>query len=125
MLGSDVAGTIEAIGEGVEGLEVGTDVYGMKGLKGGGYADHLISPSEIGKKPQTLSYTEAATVPHAALTAWYSLYTNGNLKAGQRVLIHAAAGGVGHFAVQFAKITGAYVIGTASLITKPSCANWS
>ena len=115
MLGSDVAGTIEAVGDGVEGWEIGTPVYGMKGLKGGGYAEYtLIQPSEIGKKPQSLSFTEAATVPHAALTAWYSLYTNGNLQPGQRVLIHAAAGGVGHFAVQFAKITGAYVIGTAS-----------
>ena len=115
MLGSDVAGNIEALGEGVEGWEVGAPVYGMKGLRGGGYAEYTtVFPSEIGKKPETLSYTEAATVPHAALTAWYSLFTNGNLQAGQRVLIHAAAGGVGHFAVQFAKMKNAYVIGTAS-----------
>jgi NADPH:quinone reductase-like Zn-dependent oxidoreductase len=115
MLGSDVAGTIEAIGDGVEGWEVGAPVYGMKGLRGGGYAEYTtVLPNEIGKKPATLSYAEAASVPHAALTAWYSLFTNGNLQEGQRVLIHAAAGGVGHFAVQFAKMKNAYVIGTAS-----------
>jgi NADPH:quinone reductase-like Zn-dependent oxidoreductase len=115
MLGSDVAGDIEAVGEGVEGWEVGTAVYGLKGLRGGAYADYTtILPHEIAKKPSTLSYTEAATVPHAALTAWYALFNTANLQAGQRVLVHAAAGGVGHFAVQFAKLKGAYVIGTAS-----------
>jgi NADPH:quinone reductase-like Zn-dependent oxidoreductase len=115
MLGSDVAGDIEAIGEGVEGWEVGTAVYGLKGLRGGAYANYTtIHPHEIAKKPATLSYAEAASVPHAALTAWYALFLTANLQAGQRVLIHAAAGGVGHFAVQFAKMKGAYVIGTAS-----------
>ena len=115
MLGSDIAGTIEALGEGVEGWQVGTPVYGMKGLHGGGYAEYTtILPSDVSKKPETLSNEEAASVPHAALTAWYSLFTNGNLQAGQRVLIHAAAGGVGHFAVQLAKWKGADVIGTAS-----------
>ena len=115
MLGSDIAGTVEALGEGVEGWQIGTPIYGMKGLRGGGYAEYTtVLPGEIAKKPETLSYAEAATVPHAALTAWYSLFTNGNLQEGQRVLIHAAAGGVGHFAVQLAKWKKAYVIGTAS-----------
>lgn len=115
MLGSDVAGDIEAIGEGVEGWEVGTPVYGLKGLRGGAYANYTnILPHEIAKKPASLSYTEAATVPHAALTAWFALFNIARLQAGQRVLIHAAAGGVGHFAVQMAKLKGAYVIGTAS-----------
>lgn len=115
MLGSDVAGVIEALGEGVEGWKIGESVYGMKGMRGGGYAEYTtVLPSEIGHKPRTLSFAEAAAVPHAALTAWHALYTCGDLKAGQRVLIHAAAGGVGHFAVQLAKMTGAYVIGTAS-----------
>jgi NADPH:quinone reductase-like Zn-dependent oxidoreductase len=115
MLGSDVAGDIEAIGEGVEGWEVGTAVYGLKGIRGGAYANYTtILPHEIAKKPATLTYAEAASVPHAALTAWYALFLTANLQAGQRVLIHAAAGGVGHFAVQFAKMKGAYVIGTAS-----------
>lgn len=115
MLGSDVAGDIEALGEGVEGWEIGTPVYGLKGLRGGAYAQYTtIHPHEIARKPVTLSYTEAATVAHAALTAWYALFTTADLQAGQRVLIHAAAGGVGHFAVQLAKLKGAYVIGTAS-----------
>lgn len=115
MLGSDVAGDIEALGEGVEGWEVGTPIYGLKGLRGGAYAEYTtIQPHEIAKMPSSLSYEAAAAVPHAALTAWYALFTTANLREGQRILIHAAAGGVGHFAVQFAKLKGAYVIGTAS-----------
>ncbi len=115
MLGSDVAGDIEALGEGVEGLQVGTAIYGMKGIKGGAFAEYTtMHPDELAIKPQTLSYQEAAAVPHAALTAWQSLFDVAHLSQGQRVLIHAAAGGVGHYAVQFAKLKGAYVIGTAS-----------
>jgi NADPH:quinone reductase-like Zn-dependent oxidoreductase len=114
-LGSDIAGDIEEIGEGVEGWEVGTPVYGMKGLRGGAFADYTtVFPHEIGRKPATLSYLEAAAVPHTAITAWQALFVQANLQAGQRVLIHRASGGVGHFAVQFAKLKGAYVIGTAS-----------
>lgn len=114
-LGSDISGDVEAVGKDVTGFEVGMPIYGMKGLRGGGYAEFTtILPNEIARKPSTLSYAEAAAVPHTALTAWHSLFDNGNLQAGQRVLIHAAAGGVGHFAVQLAKNAGAYVIGTAS-----------
>jgi NADPH:quinone reductase-like Zn-dependent oxidoreductase len=114
VLGSDFAGDIEALGEGVEGFEVGTAVYGMKGLRGGTYAEYTTAlPNDMGKKPTTLSYAEAAAVPHTAVTA-LSMLEEGELKEGQRVLIHAAAGGVGHFAVQLAKLKGAYVIGTAS-----------
>jgi NADPH:quinone reductase-like Zn-dependent oxidoreductase len=115
LLGSDLAGDIEALGEGVEGFEVGTPVYCAKGAYGGAFAEYATAKVEwVAKKPSTLSYLEAAAVPHAAQTAWQALFQGGELKAGQRVLIHAAAGGVGHFAVQFAKIKGAYVIGTAS-----------
>ena len=115
MLGSDFSGVIEAVGEGVANWKVGMSVYGMKGMRGGSYAEYTtVLPNEIGHKPATLNYAQAASVPHAALTAWHALFTHGNLRAGQRVLIHAAAGGVGHFAVQFAKMTGAHVIGTAS-----------
>lgn len=115
MLGSDVAGDVEAVGEGVSGFEVGTAVYGMKGMRGGGYAEFTtILPNEIAPKPTTLTYAQAAAVPHTALTAWHSLFEGANLQKGQRILIHAAAGGVGHFAVQLAKNAGAYVIGTAS-----------
>lgn len=115
MLGSDISGVIEALGEGVEGWKVGESVYGMKGMRGGGYAEYTtVLPSEIGLKPRTLSFVQAAAVPHAALTAWHALFTHGNIQAGQRVLVHAAAGGVGHFAIQLAKMAGAHVIGTAS-----------
>lgn len=115
MLGSDVAGDIEAVGEGVKGLEVGMAIFGMKGMKGGAYAEYTtMLPEEFAIKPKSLSYQEAAAVPHAALTAWQTLFDIAHLEKGQRVLIHAAAGGVGHYAVQFAKLKGAYVIGTAS-----------
>jgi NADPH:quinone reductase-like Zn-dependent oxidoreductase len=114
-LGSDVAGDIVALGEGVEGFEIGTPIYGMKGFRCGSFAEFTtIRPSEMARKPTTLSYEEAAAVPLAALTAWQALIGEANIQPGQRVLIHAAAGGVGHFAVQFAKLKGAYVIGTAS-----------
>jgi NADPH:quinone reductase-like Zn-dependent oxidoreductase len=114
-LGSDIAGDIEAVGEGVEGWEVGTAVYGFKGIRGGAYANYTtVQPHEIAKKPASLSYSEAASVPHAASTAWTALVFTAGVQPGQRVLIHAAAGGVGHFAVQIAKLKGAYVIGTAS-----------
>src|SRR5689334_14586358 len=115
MLGSDVSGDIEAVGEGVKGLEVGTAIFGMKGIKGGAYAEYTtMLPEELAIKPKSLNYQEAAAVPHAALTAWQTLFDVAHLEKGQRVLIHAAAGGVGHYAVQFAKLKGAYVIGTAS-----------
>ncbi len=114
-LGSDFAGDIEQLGDDVHDLQVGDAVYGMKGLAGGGFADYtLAKASMIARKPSTLSYTEAAAVPMGGLSAWQALFEHGHLKRGQRVLIHAAAGGVGHFAVQFAKDAGAYVIGTAS-----------
>jgi NADPH:quinone reductase-like Zn-dependent oxidoreductase len=114
-LGSDIAGDIEAIGEGVVGWTVGTAVYGFKGMRGGAYANYTtVQPHEIAKMPATLSYSEAASVPHAASTAWTALVFTADIEPGQRVLIHAAAGGVGHFAVQIAKLKGAYVIGTCS-----------
>lgn len=115
LLGSDVSGDIEALGEGVEGLQVGMPIYGMKGLRGGGFAEYTtMLPTELAAKPTTLGYKEAAAVPHAALTAWQSLFDIAGLQPGQKILIHAAAGGVGHYAVQFAKLKGAYVIGTGS-----------
>ncbi len=115
LLGSDVSGDIEALGEGVEGLQIGMPIYGMKGLRGGGFAEYTtMLPTELAAKPHSLSYKEAAAVPHAALTAWQSLNDIAELQTGQKILIHAAAGGVGHYAVQFAKLKGAYVIGTGS-----------
>lgn len=114
-LGSDFAGDIEAVGEGVSSFQVGDAVYGARAGYGGAFADYVaVSADWIAKKPNHISYTDAAGVPHAGQTAWQAIFTNGNLNAGQRILIHAAAGGVGHLAVQFAKVKGAYVIGTGS-----------
>ena len=115
ILGSDFAGDVVAAGEGVTGFPVQTAVYGMKGFGGGAFAEYTtVAASTIAPKPASLTYAQAAAVPLAAVTAWHSLFEAGQLQPGQRVLIHAAAGGVGHFAVQFAKFTGAYIIGTAS-----------
>jgi NADPH:quinone reductase-like Zn-dependent oxidoreductase len=81
----------------------------------GAYAEYTVTHTEnIALKPRTLDHVHAAAIPIAALTAWQSLFDLANLSAGQTVLIHAAAGGVGHFAVQFSKWKGAKVIGTAS-----------
>jgi NADPH:quinone reductase-like Zn-dependent oxidoreductase len=114
-LGSDFAGVVDAVGADIEGWTVGTPVFSFRGLAGGAFAEYLtVKPGEIALMPKSLSFAEAAAVPHAAMTAWYMLIDAANVQAGQRVLIHAAAGGVGHYAVQFAKWRGAYVIGTAS-----------
>jgi NADPH:quinone reductase-like Zn-dependent oxidoreductase len=86
----------------------------MKGMRGGTFAEYTTAlPSEFARKPGSLSYAEAAAVPQAALTAWSGLFFGDSVK-GKRILIHAAAGGVGHFATQLAKLKGAYVIGTGS-----------
>jgi NADPH:quinone reductase-like Zn-dependent oxidoreductase len=113
-LGSDVAGDIEAVGEGVEGFQVGDQVFGMCALFGGAFAEFTKLPAtQIARKPETLGYVEAAAVPHAAVTAWQTVAAT-ELQPGQRLLIHGAAGGVGHFAVQFARLKGIHIIGTAS-----------
>ncbi|MCC6474432.1 MAG: NADP-dependent oxidoreductase [Burkholderiales bacterium] len=114
VLGCDVAGSVEAAGRAVKGLAPGDAVYSMIG-RAGGYAEYAIAKAEVvAPKPARLDFPEAAAVPLAALTAWQMLTENGNLEAGQRVLVHAAAGGVGFFAVQFAHNLGAHVVGTAS-----------
>ncbi|WP_231187201.1 NADP-dependent oxidoreductase [Haladaptatus sp. DYF46] len=116
--GWDIAGVVDEVGTDVSGFELGEEVYGILPFPGdgGAYAEAVtISPTEgkLGQKPASLSFEEAAAVPMAGLTAWRSMQLT-DLQAGQRILIHAAAGGVGHFAVQFAKHRGAHVIGTAS-----------
>ncbi|MEH2293341.1 NADP-dependent oxidoreductase [Nostoc sp.] len=111
--GMDVAGTVEAIGTDVKAFQVGQAVYGE--LKMGAYAEFAIaSPDTIALKPQTLDFVQAASVPMVSMTAYQALFDHADLKPGQTVLIHAASGGVGMFAVQFAKWKGAHVIGTAS-----------
>jgi NADPH:quinone reductase-like Zn-dependent oxidoreductase len=117
ILGYDVAGVVEEVGGGVTWLRVGDEVLGMPKfpVQPGGYAEYVAAPSrQFVKKPSALSFEQAAGLPLAALTAWQGLVDTGRLSAGQRVLVHAAAGGVGHLAVQIAKSLGAYVIGTAS-----------
>jgi NADPH:quinone reductase-like Zn-dependent oxidoreductase len=112
--GRDVSGTVESIGRGVTGLKPGEDVYAFLKSHSGGYAGFAIAQqNEVALKPETLDHAHAAAVPLAALTAWQALFDHGQMRAGQRVLIHGAAGGVGHFAVQFAKVRGATVIATA------------
>ncbi|MEH2011711.1 NADP-dependent oxidoreductase [Nostoc sp.] len=111
--GMDVAGIVEAIGADVKALQVGQEVYGE--LRMGAYAQFATAPQDaIALKPKTLDFVEAASVPMVAMTAYQGLFDHADLKPGQTVLIHAASGGVGMFAVQFAKSKGAHVIGTAS-----------
>jgi NADPH:quinone reductase-like Zn-dependent oxidoreductase len=110
--GSDLAGVIQKVGPGVTGLEEGQAVYGTGS---GTYAEYaLASANTLAPKPESLTFDEAATVPIGALTAWRTLFDQADLQAGQRILVQGAAGGVGLFAVQFARWKGAHVIGTAS-----------
>lgn len=116
ILGWDVSGVVEAVGPGVTRFRPGDDVFGMPRFphKAGGYAEYVTAPSRhFTRKPTGLDHVHAAALPLAALTAWQVLHDTANVQPGQRVLIHAAAGGVGHLAVQLAKQFGAYVIGTA------------
>ncbi|WP_197285506.1 NADP-dependent oxidoreductase [Pedobacter sp. R20-19] len=115
-LGWDVSGVIEETGEKVSNFKKGDEVYGRPDpTKNGAYAEYIVVKANLlSIKPISIGHTEAAAVPLAGLTAWQGLFDHGLLKEGQKVLIHAAAGGVGTYAVQFAKSKGAYVIGTAS-----------
>jgi NADPH:quinone reductase-like Zn-dependent oxidoreductase len=116
ILGWDVAGVVAAVGEGVTRFAVGDRVFGMPWFprQAGAYAEYITCPSrQLARAPGTLGDAEAAGLPLAALTAWQSLIDTAAIKAGDRVLIQAAAGGVGNLAVQIAKHAGAYVIGTA------------
>jgi NADPH:quinone reductase-like Zn-dependent oxidoreductase len=117
ILGWDVSGVVEEVGFGVHTVKPGDEVYGMPWFprQAGGFAEYVTAPSrQFAKKPATVDHDAAAAVPLAALTAWQALHDAVQVQTGQRVLIHAAAGGVGHFAVQFAKNADAHVIGTAS-----------
>lgn len=115
--GWDIAGTITRVGAGVIRLNPGDRVMGMVNFPsgGGGYAEFVCAAEEeLTPIDDAVSFTAAAAVPLCALTAWQALFSVAGLSADQRVLIHAAAGGVGHLAVQLARWKGAYVIGTAS-----------
>lgn len=114
--GWDVAGIIAETGPAVEDFRAGDEVYSRPSIfRDGAYAQYIaVNAGEVAAKPGSLDFVKAAAVPLAGLTAWQSLFDLGGLQAGHRILIHAAAGGVGHFAVQFAKWAGAHVTGTAS-----------
>jgi len=115
-VGWDVAGIVEALGRGVTRFEPGDRVFGMPRFprEAAAYAEYVTSPSrQLARIPEGLGDIDAAALPLAGLTAWQSLVETADVKQGQRVLVLAAAGGVGHLAVQIAKARGAYVIGTA------------
>lgn len=115
-LGWDVSGVVAAAGSHVRNFSIGDEVYSRPDpTRNGTYAEYVVvKANQVGLKPRSIDHIRAAAVPLAGLTAWQGLFKYGQLQKGQRVLIHAAAGGVGTFAVQFARWKGAYVIGTAS-----------
>ncbi|MEU6258859.1 NADP-dependent oxidoreductase [Streptomyces sp. NPDC047043] len=111
-LGRDLSGTVEAVGDGVTRLRPGDEVFGK--VESGAYATHVTAPAaHFAAKPATVDHIHAAAAPTATLTAWQALIDIAQVGPGTRVLIHAAAGGVGHAAVQLAKAEGAYVVATA------------
>jgi NADPH:quinone reductase-like Zn-dependent oxidoreductase len=118
--GCDLSGVVTEVGPSVTLFKPGDEVYGMKDgyvakTYRGTYAEYVAVPEKsLAAKPKTLSHQEAASVPLAALTAWQAMLNQGRLKPGQRVLVHAGAGGVGVMALQIAKAFGAYVAATAS-----------
>ncbi len=117
-VGWDVAGTVDAVGTGVTRFSVGDAVFGMPWFPraAGAYGEFVTAPSRhFAHRPAGLSEVEAGALPLAGLTAWQSLVDVAHVAPGERVLVHAAAGGVGHLAVQIAKARGAFVIGTASV----------
>jgi NADPH:quinone reductase-like Zn-dependent oxidoreductase len=121
-MGWDLSGVIVEVGSGVTEFKKGDEVYGLVGFPtgappeaGGAYAEYTIAPvHHLAHKPKSVDHIEAAGVPLAALTAWQALFERADLQSGQSVLVNGASGGVGHFAVQFAKSKGARVIGVTS-----------
>jgi len=121
ILGWDVAGVVEQSGEEVNGFRPGDEVYGLLNMPGLGntYATYVTADArQLAHKPTAIDFVAAGATPMAAMTAWQAVVTLAQVKPGEKVLIHGASGGVGHFAVQIAKYLGAYVIGTASAKNK-------
>jgi NADPH:quinone reductase-like Zn-dependent oxidoreductase len=115
VLGRDISGVVAACGGKVRNFKPGDAVFAMLTPEHGGYAERaIVAAADLAAKPLHLDFVQAAAVPLAGLTAWQGLFDHGGLRAGQSVLIHGGAGGVGHFAVQFAKAKGATVFATAS-----------
>lgn len=117
IVGWDLSGVVDAVGDGANIFKVGDAVFGMARFPdiGAAYAEYVAVPqNELALKPDTVDHVQAAAFPLAALTTWQALFEAGNLVSGERVLVQGAAGGVGHLAVQIAKWAGAHVIGTGS-----------
>ncbi|WP_157244281.1 NADP-dependent oxidoreductase [Nonomuraea typhae] len=115
--GFDVSGVVEAVGGYVGRFVPGDEVFGMLNfpLRANAYAEYVVArPRQFARKPARLSHVQAAALPMSGLTAWQGFEDSWDVRPGRRVLVHAAAGGVGHLVVQLAKLRGAYVIGTAS-----------
>ncbi|MEU8249912.1 NADP-dependent oxidoreductase [Nonomuraea sp. NPDC048916] len=117
VLGWEVSGVVEAVGLGTTIYQPGDEVFGLLRYPqgNGAYAEYVAAPARhFARKPGNVDHLHAGAIPLAGLTAWQALVDTAGVHAGSRVLVHAAAGGVGHLAVQIAKARGAYVIGTAS-----------
>ena len=116
ILGNDVAGTVIGVGARVQGFRLGDEVYGRPDKNRiGTFAERIaVAEADLALKPVSVSFEEAASLPLVALTAWQALVERGNLRPGQRVLIHAGSGGVGSVAIQLAKYLGATVATTVS-----------
>lgn len=115
ILGWDAAGVITVIGENVTQFKVGDEVFARPAMANGTYAEYVaVEENLVALKPKNISFNEAASVPLAGLTAWQCLVDFGQIKKGDKVLIHAGSGGVGSLAIQIAKSFGAYVLSTAS-----------
>jgi NADPH2:quinone reductase len=127
-LHADVAGVVSAVGNGVDHLKVGDEVWGcaggFKGLPSGGLAERMLTDAAlVTQKPKNISFAEAAALPLVSLTAWFALADRAEVSAGDSVLVHAGAGGVGHVAVQIAKHLGGVVHTTVSSDAKGQIAN--
>jgi NADPH:quinone reductase-like Zn-dependent oxidoreductase len=116
--GGDFSGRVAAVGSAVKAFRPGSEVFGMTstpGYRAGAFAEYVaVKAADAAEKPYCIDHVQAASVPLAALTAWQAVFDRAAVRRGQRVLIHAGAGGVGGFAIQFARETGAYVITTTS-----------
>ena len=114
--GWDVSGVVDEVGAGASQFKKGDEVIAMADpTRDGAYGDYIaVCEAALAPKPKSLHHVRAAAVPLSALTAWRSLFYLGHLQSGQRILIHGASGGVGHFVVQLAKWKGAHVLATAS-----------
>jgi NADPH:quinone reductase-like Zn-dependent oxidoreductase len=120
ILGNDISGVVEGRGPGVNEFREGDAVFGTVADSSGAFAEYAISEvAQLAKRPEGLDDIHAAALPTASLTAWQALFDKAELRTGERLLVHAAAGGVGSFAVQFGKWKDAYVIGTASVQNEP------